>query len=55
MSVVRRGVVTTPPWVVTTSLVVTTPVRRGCNLSVWWEGVRAHLRAFVQKRGLAAG
>ena len=28
------GVVTTPPWVVTTSLVVTTPVRRGCKLSV---------------------
>ena len=28
------GVVTTPPWVVTTTLVVTTPVRRGCKLSV---------------------
>ena len=27
-------VVTTPPWVVTTTLVVTTPVIMGCNLSV---------------------
>jgi hypothetical protein len=29
------GVVTTPPRVVTTILVVTTPVRTGCKLSVW--------------------
>ena len=28
------GVVTSPPYLVTTKLLVTTPVSRGCNLSV---------------------
>ena len=31
---VKGGVVTTPPWVVTTTLVVTTPFTTPCNLSV---------------------
>ena len=35
MFVVSRGVVTTPPRVVTTSFLVTTPVKTGLNVSVY--------------------
>ena len=31
------GVVTSPPYLVTTKLLVTTPLSMGCNLSVWYQ------------------